>query len=400
MTSDLNRAAVAQHARVKSRLLGRGPRDRRAGALQVGVNRGSDGPGASDVGRAAGRAWGPARRAIGSDDWRATYAADLGDDQLGDYDGVPRFSWDGKLLAYSHGNVTQSDIAVLDIAEGTQTRLTEFGEEQGCHVLPGSFSPDGELLSVFCLIGDDNSVYYPAISAVVSVGDGDVTIFRDPNADPDFIVLAGGFGGDGELYAQVWSDDGQDGVDTFNRLDLDNPDTPGEELFSFGGDPRVALSGQFSGQSNRALFSRFHPADANDVELALVDFDADDYDSILDAEAAADIMYSLAFHPDEDSALIARGSAATGVGDLRLIDVDDYENEQTVLADDTVLEHGSLSGQISPDGQLVIFGDSDGDQGTWSVGSIYVVDIDGENLEKISTPDEASSPAFNPAAFE
>lgn len=324
--------------------------------------------------------------------------------ELGDENMAPLFSPDGQLLAYTHGTGERAEVYLHDFEANARSRLTEFGEEQQCVVSTSDWNPDSDRLVVSCPTGDSTNPY---LLAVVDV-DG-TTEFFEPDqdlleADHGLLVpVSGEFTTDGDLMAYAWECDGltEECTDQIRRLDPDDPTNPGEVAAEFDDhdDPRSPVALTVADDGSRAAVAVVEEGEQIDTtHLLVADLQEGTTEELLADEALPKLP--LDFHGDD--LLVSVGSYTTEIGRIVTLDADD--GTETVLADGGDLRHGTLLGDISSDGQRVIFTDAQArlEDRTWQRGSIYLVDRDGQNLQPVDwahNADRITQPVFNPAAF-
>lgn len=316
----------------------------------------------------------------------------------------PVFSWDGNKIAYSHGDSGRADIFVHDLDEGTQTRLTEFGEQEAHFCTARNFNSGNDAISMRCSTGDD----VPSYAATVST-DGEATIFEPDDGlldvdDDQLHVLDGGFYEDDDFLGLTWYYDSvaDETIQEIRRLDPDNPTDSGEVLAELeeAGIPATPVARQADEANVMVVSLITDPDDPEETVMYEVNLDTGESEELLGDES--NFKYPLSMDASGQRLLYALGTSGTGIGRLALMDLDD--RSETVLADENDLQRGSLVGTLSADGQQVIFADTEADPGTntWQQGSLYRVDADGSNLELIDWVhdiDEVTTPRGNLASF-
>lgn len=315
-----------------------------------------------------------------------------GINELGNSNFSAQFSPDGKFLSLGHGQNGVYDAYLIDLDDGSHTRLTEQGEEFECPMRVTSWNPDSDTLTYNCPTGDDDG---PVIGGVATI-DGELTPFD--SGDDDISHRGGIFMPDGDLlmFSEEVGEEDDESKRQVRRVAPDELPATGEVLVE-DAELLTISSAAFSPDGSQLALSKAKPDDDDDRAIVTLDLENGEISEVMAHDG--DFHYVRDWHPEDDRILVGTGGFGLEKGKLHIVDASD-EDYQTVLRDTDEMVYGSLHGEFSPDGERVIFGDVDTEGGRWYEGSIYLIDVDGENLEKIgSTPNRAAEPTFNSAAF-
>ena len=316
-------------------------------------------------------------------------------------DTLPRIAPDGRSIAFSRGDLESGiyDLFLLDLVDGSVTRLTEIGETEECLIVPINWDPSGDRLGFGCT-GDVSQG--EVILGHVTV-EGEVTLFDPPGQDVFF--LTGFFLPDGDWLVHAFDLDTE--TEELRRLDPDDPSSTGEVLVSF--DDLYFLSGLALSRdgSEVAAIHAFDPFSEPSIrQITIANLVDGTYHQILgdDEESltAAGPHYVLDWHPDGDRLLVASGSHEEGFGVLRIVDAATGE-DQTMLAMPEDLTWGTLNGEFAPGGDFVLFTDSDSDFQIWNEGSLYRVDTDGTGMQIlnfVANLEGSGHSSFNPTLYD
>lgn len=314
----------------------------------------------------------------------------------------PTFSPDGELIAYERRVFDAGDevgrLFVVDPTEGAQVELSDLGHDERCRMLPRGWHPDGEQVAFVCDPVDSGQ---PRQIGWVNL-EGETTQIEPDGTLTEFTEVR--WSSDDDLIAVASRDDD---TRALVRIDPDDVDDP-EEITTFE-DDRFIDGLHLSDDGTTAAMIRAtdetSPAIRPHGSVIVADLDDGTTTELLaddDGATAAGHHSIQRFHPDGERLLVATGGFQHDPGPLRIIDIDD-DNEQTTLADDDDLDFGTIRGaDISPDADLVVFSDNDSDEDDpirWREGRLHTVGADGDDLQRfdeLSVPNATNQPAFNP----
>lgn len=307
------------------------------------------------------------------------------------FDITPLFSPDGAHLAFQRAEDRAgrgaSDVFVLDMETGDETRLTEVGADEDCRAVPLNWNASSDTLAFRCL-GDDSS-----FAGIASL-DGTVTLA----SSEDLEYLNAALLPDSQLLTVARDDDDIVHLRRYNA-DLSSGSTVATL------DERRARFLHVSPNGARAVL--IQDADPGttadglvDASLLVIDLSSGDVTEHLGGEDIGPHR-AHSWHPDNRQVLVSTGGWGNPTGRLFLLDVTD--GSETEIADSSLLDHGSIDGaEVSPDGEWIIFGDSNAEDLTWNTASIHLIRANGEDhrrLTGLSVADRSNMPTFNPAAF-